>query len=123
VKALLQPLGLVEEVPEALFDVVTAVSGSGPAFLALAVEGIEDGAVAAGLGRSAARELIRQSMLDMARRLAHHLYSAAELKEQSLRSGSMNPAVTKILDDRGIEAAFRQAVATAMARSREMAKA
>jgi len=123
VKALLQPLGLVEEVPEALFDVVTAVSGSGPAFLALAIEGVEDGAVAAGLGRSAARALIRQSVLDMARRLAHHSYSAAELKEHLLRGGSMTPAVMKILDDREIGAAFRQAVAAAMARSREMGRA
>ena len=46
---LLAPLGLVELVTEDLFDAITAVSGSSIAFLALALEGLEDGAVRAGL--------------------------------------------------------------------------
>jgi pyrroline-5-carboxylate reductase len=122
-KALLGPLGMVEEVPEGLFDVVTAVSGSGPAFLALAVESLEDGAVAAGLSRSVAREVIRKAALDTAALLPHHSDSAATLVRHLLSTGSADPEAMKVLEDRGVREAFQAAVGAAMRRSREMGKA
>jgi pyrroline-5-carboxylate reductase len=59
-------LGVTESFSESELDAVTAVSGSGPAFLALAVESLEDGAVASGLPRATARRLVRQSALSLA---------------------------------------------------------
>ncbi len=76
--ALFGRLGLAEVIPEEQFDVFTAVSGSSPAFFALTVEGLEDGAVAAGLGRADARRVVRQTALDMAQRLVEHGDSPAE---------------------------------------------
>ena len=60
---LFSALGLTVVVPESMLDAVTAVSGTGPALLALALEGLEDGGVAAGLPRSLARAFARRAML------------------------------------------------------------
>lgn len=122
-KALLGPLGMVQEVPEDMFDVVTAVAGSGPAFLALAVESLEDGVVAAGLSRAVAREVIRKAALDTAALLPHHSDSAAMLARHLLSTGSADPEAMKLLEDRRVGEAFQGAVMAAMRRSRQMGKA
>jgi pyrroline-5-carboxylate reductase len=122
VQILLSPLGLVEEIPEALFDVVTAVSGSGPAFLALAIEGLEDGAVASGLSRGAARELVREAAVETARSLGDYSDSAAALREHLLATGTVDTQALELLDHREVGSAFREAVAAAMQRSRQMGK-
>jgi pyrroline-5-carboxylate reductase len=120
VLALLRPLGLVEVLPEDLFDVVTAISGSGPGFLALAVEGLEDGAVAAGMTRQAARRLVRQAALLAAQELPLHADSAAELRETRLPAGTPARRAVEVLEVRGVRAAFQQAVEAATQRSRRM---
>jgi pyrroline-5-carboxylate reductase len=121
-KALLGPLGMVEEVPEGLFDVVTAVAGSGPAFLALAVESLEDGVVAAGLSRAVAREVIRKAALDTAALLSHHSDSAAMLAQHLLSTGSVDPEAMKLVENCRVGEAFQGAVGAAMRRSRQMGK-
>jgi pyrroline-5-carboxylate reductase len=123
VLGLLRPLGSVEVVPEDLFDAVTAVSGSGPAFLALAVESLEDGAVAAGLSRPAARAAVRRSMLDTARLLTQYSDSPERLREQAVRAGRVDPTALGLLEERGVRSAYRRAVEAAVQRSREMRKA
>lgn len=122
-KTLLGPLGMVEEVPEDMFDVVTAVAGSGPAFLALAVESLEDGVVAAGLSRAVAREVIRKAALDTAALLPQHSDSAAMLARHLLSTGSADPEAMKLLEERRVGLAFQGAVGAAMRRSRQMGKA
>lgn len=98
--------GIAEALPEDLFDVFTAVSGSSPAFLAVALEGLEDGAVAAGLSRADARRLVRQAALESAR-------------------GSEQPStgVAAPSEETSLKLAFSEAVTAAMERSREMRKA
>jgi pyrroline-5-carboxylate reductase len=115
-------LGLVEVIPEELFDVVTAVSGSSPAFLALAVEGLEDGAVAAGLSRLDARRVVRQAALETARQLAEHSDSPAELRQHLVATGQVTTETLEFLEERRLRLAFRDAVAAAMERSRQMHK-
>jgi len=116
---LLEPLGHVEAVPEELLDVVTAVSGSGPAFLALAMEGLEDGAVAAGLSRPAARVMVRQAALETARLLPYS-GSPAGLKDRLAAGGDLDRDAFAVLQERGVQAAFRQAVRAALERSRRL---
>lgn len=120
---LFRPLGLVEVLPEELFDAVTAVSGSSPAFLAVAVEGLEDGAVAAGLSRSDAREVVRAAALELARELRDGGESPAEMRSRLLAEGSLDAEMVAALDEGGVRATFRQAVEAAIERSRQMAKA
>jgi pyrroline-5-carboxylate reductase len=120
--ALFGLLGLAELLPEELFDVVTAVSGSSPAFLALAVEGLEDGAVAAGMSRGDARRVVRQAALDTARQLAENADSPGELRQHLVSTGQVAPETFKLLGERKVHLAFKSAVAAAMERSRQMRK-
>ena len=113
VLALFRQLGLVEILPEEWFDAVTAVSGSSPAFLAVAIEGLEDGAVAAGLSRAAARRVVRQAALATA--------TAAPAEEVAV-AGEPCGAALRLLEERGLRQAFRRAVEAAVERSRQMQK-
>jgi len=113
VLALFRQLGLVEILPEESFDAVTAVSGSSPAFLAVAIEGLEDGAVAAGLSRAAARRVVRQAALATA--------TAAPAEEAAV-AGEHCGAALRLLEERGLRQAFRRAVEAAVERSRQMQK-
>lgn len=120
VERLLEPLGLVESVSEDILDVVTAVSGSGPAFLALLLESLEDGAVAAGLPRATARRLVRGAALATARLLPLHADSPAGLREHLSSASDLDPTGVGLLEDRGVRMAFQKAVEAAMERSRQL---
>lgn len=122
VLGLFRLLGLVEVISEELFDVVTAVSGSSPAFLALAVEGLEDGAVMAGMSRLDARRVVRQAALEAALQLGGDLDSPAGLRERLVSTGQVAPETLEFLEERKLRFAFRDAVAAAMERSRQMRK-
>ncbi|GEM_PF-667032 len=118
---LLSPLGLVVPVPESVFEVVTAVTGAGPALLAVAVEAMEDGAVAAGVPRPLARRLVRRMALQTAR-----LLPRLDDSPDCLRSlvGDMAPLCHTVLEQaeaRGITAAYEAAVVAAVQRGRELA--
>jgi pyrroline-5-carboxylate reductase len=118
VLALLEPLGLAQELPEEMIDVTTAVSGSGPGFLALAIESLEDGAVAAGLARPLARSLVRQAALDAAGLLKDHSDSPEELQEHLAATDQLFLPGMGTLEAEGVRSAFRHAVEAAVERSR-----
>lgn len=122
---LLERLGLVEVVSESLLDVVTAVSGSGPAFFALALESLEDGAVAVGLSRAVARRLTRQTALATAQLLSRYGDSPAHLRLQLATEGcagwnKMDQAGLDVLESREVRLAFQRAVEVAAERSRQL---
>lgn len=70
VAALLRPLGAVVPLPESLFAAATALAGSGPGLVAVVAEGLEEGAVAAGLTRGQAREMVHAVLAGTAALLA-----------------------------------------------------
>jgi pyrroline-5-carboxylate reductase len=117
---LFEPLGLVQAVAEDMLDAVTAVSGSGPAFLALVMESLEDGAVAAGLSRSLARTLVRQTALGTAQLLSLSSDSPAELRARLALTGDLDQQGIDALEDRGVRSAFQEAVEAAVRRSRQL---
>jgi len=117
---LLTPLGLVEVVGEELFDAVTAASGSSIAFLALALEGMEDGAVQAGMPRASARAFVRQTALAGAMLLRQHPGSAADIKDQVSSPAGTTIAGLAALEDAGVRGAFMRAIEQATARGRAM---
>jgi pyrroline-5-carboxylate reductase len=116
--ALLDPLGLAQVLPEEMIDVATAVGGSGPGFLALAIEALEDGAVAAGLTRPLARSLVRRAAFDATVLLGEHSDSPGELKEHLATTGQLFTPGMGTLESRGVRSAFQQAVEAAVERSR-----
>jgi pyrroline-5-carboxylate reductase len=120
VVATLSALGQTMVVPESMLDAVTAVAGTGPALLAVALEGLEDGAVAAGLTRPVARRLVRRMALETARLLPAHDDSAARLREDVFGYDHVAGPAIERLEARGVRAAYRRAVEAAMRRSLEL---
>ena len=117
---LFDALGTALLVPESALDTVTAVSGTGPALLALALEGLEDGGVAAGLPRASARMFARAAMLGAARTLVAGDASAAELQQRLVYSAEPIQEGLSVLRERGVRQAFVQAVEAASRRARQM---
>jgi pyrroline-5-carboxylate reductase len=123
VMALLKSLGLAELGSESMLDALAAVSGTGPAFLALAIEGLEDGAVKVGLTRPLARKFVRQTALATAELLALCSDSPARLREHVAMLSDIDAAGADLLEDRDVRLAFQQAVEAAMERSRHLQEA
>ncbi len=120
VQALFEPLGVVDILTEELFDAVTAVSGSSIAFLALALEGMEDGAVRVGMPRATARTFVRQTALAAALLLQRYPGSAADIKDQVSSPGGTTIAGLAVLEDRGVRGAFVRAIEEATEKGRSL---
>ncbi|MEC4983845.1 MAG: pyrroline-5-carboxylate reductase [Oscillatoria sp. PMC 1068.18] len=113
-------VGQVVEVPESLLDAVTGVSGSGPAFVAIAVEALADGGVAAGLPRAIASQLALQTVLGTAQLLQESGLHPAEVKDQVTSPGGTTIAGVVELEKFGFRSALIQAVQAAARRSQEL---
>ena len=84
---LLAPLGAVVHLPETLFPAATALAGSGPGLVAVVAEGLEEGAVAAGLGRAQAREMVAAVLAGTAALLSDGTDPAAAAPARQLAGG------------------------------------
>jgi pyrroline-5-carboxylate reductase len=115
---LLGRLGRVELLAENLFDAVTALTASGPGFLALALEGLEDGGVRTGLPRQVARVFSQQMALGAARLLLEEGLSPATLKDRVASPAGTTIAGLAVLEERGVRGAFLRAVEAAAGRGR-----
>jgi pyrroline-5-carboxylate reductase len=113
-------MGMVEALPEDMLDAVTALAGSSIGFLALALEGLEDGAVRVGMPRVTARAFTRQTALATALLLQRHQGSAADLKDQVASPGGTTIAGLAVLEDQGVRGAFMRAIEEATERSRRL---
>jgi pyrroline-5-carboxylate reductase len=107
---LLALVGTVEVMSEGELDAVGGVVPAGAGFLALALEGMEEGAVEAGLPPEIARPLVRQTALATALLLQDHPGSPADLKDQVASPGGTTIAGLSVLEDAGVRGAFIRAV-------------
>jgi len=119
--AILVAVGTVERVEEAQLDAVTALSGSGPAYLFLVAEALEDAGVAAGLARPLATRLTTQLLVGSAALLVAR-GDAAELRRMVTSPGGTTAAGLEVLGRRGLRDAFAEAVAAAARRSQELGR-
>lgn len=115
-------VGEVVEVPENLIDAVTGLSGSGPAYVALMVEALADGGVAAGLPRAIAYQLALQTVLGTATLLHETKLHPAELKDRVTSPGGTTIAGIAQLEKAGFRSALIEAVKAATTRSLELGK-
>ncbi|AHJ29760.1 pyrroline-5-carboxylate reductase [Nodularia spumigena CS-584] len=115
-------VGQVVEVSEMLMDAVTGLSGSGPAYVALMVESLADGGVAAGLPRGIANQLALQTVLGTATLLQENKIHPAELKDSVTSPGGTTIAGIAQLEKAGFRSAVIEAVKAAALRSQELGK-
>lgn len=113
-------IGAVVPVEERLFDVATAISGSGPAFLSLIIEALEDAAAVAGLSYAAARELILPTVAGTAALLAERDLACATLRRSVTSPGGTSAAGLAQLERAGARAAIIDCVLAATTRAGEL---
>lgn len=115
-----QAVGEVVTVTESLMDAVTGLSGSGPAYIAMAIEALADGGVAAGLPRAIADRLALQTVLGTAQLLNQSNLHPAQLKDRVTSPGGTTIAGVAKLEQAGFRSALIQAVIAAAQRSQEL---
>ncbi len=106
---------------EPLMDSVTAVSGSGPAYLFLLAEAMEAAARAEGLDRDQARTLVVHTLLGGARMLAETGETAEELRRRVTSPGGTTQAAVVSFQADGFEAMVARAIHAARVRGAELA--
>ena len=108
---------------EALMDAVTAVSGSGPAYVFLLAEAMIDAGIAEGLAPEAARTLAVQTLLGAARMLTADDTPAAELRRRVTSPNGTTQAAIESFERDGFRAIVARAVHAARTRGAEVAAA
>lgn len=121
-KQIFTAIGEVVEVPEHLMDAVTGLSGSGPAYVALMIEALADGGVAAGLPRTVANTLALQTVLGTAQLLQESKIHPAVLKDRVTSPGGTTIAAITKLEQAAFRSALIEAVKAAAKRSQELGK-
>ena len=122
VRKIFESVGKVVEVGETLLNAVTGLSGSGPAYVALMVEAMADGGVAAGLPRLIAMQLAIQTVLGTAQLLAETGLHPAQLKDQVTSPAGTTIAAIAHLEKAGLRSAMIGAVLAATNRAEELGK-
>ncbi|MCS7234591.1 MAG: pyrroline-5-carboxylate reductase [Armatimonadota bacterium] len=114
-------VGAVVEVPEERIDLVTGLSGSGPAYVFFLVESLIEAGVRAGLAPEVARDLVVQTVFGAARMLRETGLDPAELRRRVTSPGGTTMAGVGALEEHGVRGAFVEAVERAARRARELA--
>lgn len=119
-RRLLSATGAVLEVPEYQQDAVTAVSGSGPAYVFYVVEAMIEGGVLLGLPRTTSTELVIQTLYGAATMLRDSGEHPTKLREQVSSPAGTTIQAIRELDSAGVRAAFLSALEAARNRSRDL---
>lgn len=119
-RAIFEAVGEIVELPERSFDAVTAVSGSGPAYVFFLVQAWEAAAASLGLSSAVASRAIRQTLAGSARLLAASGEPAGELIRKVASKGGTTEAALKVLARRRLAAHFTAALRAAQHRSQEL---
>ena len=122
VKEILSCAGKVEQVSEKLMDVVTAVSGSGPAYGFMFIEALADAAVLLGMPRSQAYIYAAQTLKGAAQMVLETSEHPAKLKDAVCSPGGTTIQAVKSLEEKGFRSAVISAVESAYNKSVDLGK-
>ncbi|XVF75973.1 hypothetical protein PTKIN_Ptkin13bG0230400 [Pterospermum kingtungense] len=115
-------VGKIWRADEKLFDAITGLSGSGPAYIYLAIEALADGGVAAGLPRELALGLASQTVLGAASMAIKSGKHPGQLKDDVTSPGGTTIAGIHELEKSGFRGTLMNAVVAAAKRSQELSK-
>lgn len=121
-ESLMASTGKVLRVPERQQDAVTAISGSGPAYIFFVVESMIEAGVHLGLPRATAYELVVQTLVGSAKLLRETGEHPTVLREQVTSPAGTTAAAVRELEDHKVRAAFLTALEAARDRSRALAE-
>ncbi len=119
-KMIFGAVGEVIEVNEGLMDAVTALSGSGPAYIFLIIDAFISVGIRMGLSRDIAKQLVLQTIsgsVEMIKQTGKH---PCELRDMVISPGGTTVAGLEVLEKKGISGILWEAVLTAEKRAKEM---
>ncbi|MGA2658019.1 MAG: pyrroline-5-carboxylate reductase [Verrucomicrobiota bacterium] len=119
-QSLLSSVGMAFSVKEPLLDAVTGLSGSGPAYAYMFIEGLSDGGVAAGLPREVATKLAAQTVLGAARMILETGLHPGALKDRVASPGGTTIEGIHELEKGALRATLMNAVRAAAEKSRKL---
>lgn len=120
VSRLLSAFGRAVELPEAQFDAVTALSGSGPAFLAWVLDCMTAAAVEEGLSAENASVFANQTMLGTARLMMEQRIAPSALIQSVASAKGTTAAGLAVLNASDAADVLKRTIAAAASRSREL---
>jgi len=121
VRDIFMSVGRVLTMPEKYMNAVTALSGSGPAFIALFVEALIEGGVKMGINREHAAELAVQTLLGTAKLLDTGM-PPERLREMVTSPGGTTAAGLKVFEEKGLKDIVLSAIDTAAKRAEELGR-
>ena len=120
-RAMFEAVGEVVELPERLLDAITAVSGSGPAYLFFLAQAWEEAGVTLGLSRSLAQQAVRQTLAGSLQLLDHGQLSPQEWIDKVTSKRGTTEAALRVLARHRVRQHFVEALHAAARRSKELA--
>ena len=119
---MLGAVGETIELSEDLLDAVTAVSGTGPAYMFLLAESMIEAAIREGLPHHAAEKLVHQTLWGAGALLAASDKSAFRLRGEVTSPGGTTAAAMHVLEEGGFRALMEDAIQAAAKRSKDLGK-
>jgi pyrroline-5-carboxylate reductase len=119
---ILGTVGKTVRVLEKDMDAVTAISGSGPAYVFYVAEAMKEAALSLGLSPQTADLLVRQTILGAGRLLSASAEEPQELRRRVTSPGGTTEAALKVMEEGQLKSLFAKALTRAAERSQELSR-